>query len=180
MNNLEAEVAAIKTEIKYLKLIIPAGCGLVALLILIFWGIERNNIGERVQSALDQEGVKAAIETTNNARDYAVGAADQIKMIKETLPFYSLEVLSVNHSSGTIGKYFNFNTSSVNTITDSNEWSNKNFLIVQSRTMKIGPAVLWEEPNGGSPGDGHGRWFQGAAIDDWKAGDEIIIVSIPK
>ena len=64
MNNLAAEVAALKTEVKYLKWIIPSACGFIAVLILIFWGIERKNIGVRFRLALDAQGVQTAIEET--------------------------------------------------------------------------------------------------------------------
>lgn len=67
MNDLSAEVAAIKTEIKYLKWIIPSACALVALLILIFWGVERKNIGNKVRAVIQTEGVQTALQETQEA-----------------------------------------------------------------------------------------------------------------
>ena len=60
MEDIQAKVAALSVEVKYLKWLIPAACGLVAVLILVFWNIERGQIGARVKQALDQEGIKTA------------------------------------------------------------------------------------------------------------------------
>ena len=76
MSELAAELASLKIEVKYLKIIIPSACGLVALLLVIFWGIERKNIGDRVRSAIEAEGVKKAIEETKKAQKEAIEAAE--------------------------------------------------------------------------------------------------------
>jgi hypothetical protein len=62
VGRLGAEVSALRTEVKWLKWIIPSACGFVALLVLVFWNIERNAIGGRVQKALDEKGVSDAIQ----------------------------------------------------------------------------------------------------------------------
>jgi len=64
MNDLSTELAELRIEVKYLKWIIPSACGLIALLFLIFWGIERKNIGDKVRLALEKEGVKTAVDET--------------------------------------------------------------------------------------------------------------------
>jgi hypothetical protein len=71
MSDLASEVSALRTEVKYLKWIIPSACGLIALLFLIFWGIERKNIGEKVKSAIKEHGVQAALNETTKMIDKA-------------------------------------------------------------------------------------------------------------
>lgn len=82
-NDLIAEVAALKNEVKWLKWIIPSASGLVALLVLIFWGIERGEIGENVKKALNEEGVKIAVLTTKKAQKEATAELGKIIDIRD-------------------------------------------------------------------------------------------------
>ena len=92
----------------------------------------------------------------------------------------SFVVLSIEHSDvGAVdGAYFHFNISSVDKILGRTTWGGLSFHVKQTRTGKIEKAVLWRSPNGGSVGDGHGRWDDGSAsqsLSQWMVGDKIII-----
>lgn len=173
------EIGALRTEVRYLKWIIPSACGFVALLVCIFWGVERSNIGRRVSQALDDAGVQEAVRAVREARQRAELDASYIADLKSALPWASVQVLSVDHVSGTTGRYFNFDADAVTRIARSDRWNSRPFLIINARTSEIGPAVLWSRTNGGSAGSGHGRWSTRAANGQWRADDRFIIVSVP-
>jgi len=67
-------------------------------------------------------------------------------------------ITSVDHSSGTIGVYFNYWNSAVDAILGRINWDNEIHYLINSRTGYKGRVVLWRGPNGGSIGDGHGRF----------------------
>lgn len=85
-------------------------------------------------------------------------------------------ILSIDHSSGTVGKYFNFDINDIDRIVGSTGWTNQTFLVKNHQTGIISNAVIWRNPNGGSFGNGHGRWNDGtAASGQWKTGDVITL-----
>jgi len=131
---MAAQIASLKTEVKYLKWIIPAACGFVALLVLIFWGIERENIGKRVSAALDQEGVNSALQEINAAREQSIAVANELHDRLNSLPLQRIKILSTDHSSGADGHYFNFDVSDLDSKLGNSSWHNKNFIIINSRT----------------------------------------------
>ncbi|MEL7129928.1 MAG: hypothetical protein AAGK23_10295 [Pseudomonadota bacterium] len=195
--DMKAELATIKNELKWLKRIIPGAAGLVALLILVFWNIERGKIGDRVRAALDEEGVKTALSDTRAARDAALLAQEaaqghqsgaqeafdtiqaQLETMDNTVVFYSVETLSVDHSSGRVGRYFNFNMEQVDELLGRNDWSEQTFSVMNSRTGKVGLVQLWRHANGGSIGTAHGRFdpWDASANGQWRVGDRALFLS---
>ena len=89
----------------------------------------------------------------------------------------TVNVLSTNHSRGTIGEYFNFSISQMDKVLKNQTWSNSQLTVTNFRTGKTARVVVWRGPNGGEPGDAHGRWHEGAKPGDWKVGDEIIVLT---
>ncbi|MCG7866414.1 MAG: hypothetical protein JAY74_08555 [Candidatus Thiodiazotropha taylori] len=178
--DLEAEVAALKTEVRYLKWIIPSACGFVAILILVFWNIERNRVGDRVREALDKAGADTAIEEIKKAHSEVLDYAKEIKRLKVHHPLASIPILSVDHQSNRKGQFFNFDISNIDNIVGNQEWGNKRFVIMHGSTSEIATAILWRHSNGGSIGDGHGRWLSEADKNQWKQGDNFIIVYAPE
>ncbi len=176
--NLAAELASLRTEVRYLKFIIPSACGLVALLMLIFWGIERNHIGKRVQLALDEAGVADAVARATTAADEAEEGAERVRRVEQKLAFRPVEVIGTRHASGKKGQYFNYEISAIDAIAGNDTWDGTNFLIINTRTSKIGPAILWRRANGGE-GSGHGRWVEGPRENQWKAGDTFTVIGFP-
>lgn len=91
MNDLSSQIAELRIEVKWLKWIVPSACGLIALLFLIFWGIERKNIGDKVRSAIQEEGVRVAldsinrwmIEAENNSKFIAGQKDEALRIIQE-------------------------------------------------------------------------------------------------
>ena len=89
----------------------------------------------------------------------------------------TFEVLSVDHAQGNIGKYFNFNIIEVDGILGNPDWDGINIQIRNDETGQVSEAILWRASNGGSVGDGHGRWDDGTAAPwQWRAGDSITIL----
>lgn len=195
MDEITAELASLRTEVRYLKIIIPGACALVALLFLIFWGIERKNIGKRVTEALDEHAVSEAIDGVNNARVTSEAASEEIVKLKNettsvaetlisdisksknSLPWANVEILSVDHTDGSNGKYFNFQISDVDAALGNDKWGNKNAVIIDVNNQKIDTAILWRKDNGGSIGTAHGRWATAPAANQWATGKHFIIVS---
>ncbi|AZZ98101.1 hypothetical protein [Pseudoalteromonas sp. R3] len=198
MEDLKAEVSSLRTEVKYLKIIIPSACGFVALLLLIFWGVERNNIGERVSEALNEHAVSQALQDIEqsklsaeqhlsdieqlhqSSKNKAQSLINEIKSIKQESPWSVVEILSVDHSSGTKGQYFNFDVHVIDDALGHPNWHDKVFLILDTNTQKLDRAILWRSKNGGSIGDGHGRWNSGASPNQWSAGKSLVILSGPQ
>ncbi len=89
----------------------------------------------------------------------------------------TFKVLSVDHAQGSIGQYFNFNISEVDGIIGNPNWDGINVQIRNEETGQVAKAILWRASNGGSIGDGHGRWDDGTAAPwQWRAGDNITIL----
>ena len=93
--------------------------------------------------------------------------------------YSSFRVLSNNHSSGQIGTYFNFDVEAASTALGRDLVHDERLLIKNLRTDQTGTAVLWTSPNGGSVGNGHGRWDSGAAPGQWQTGDTVIFIQPP-
>ena len=78
-----------------------------------------------------------------------------------------LDVTSVDHKSdsGSTGKYFNF-------ISTGNEG---NYVIDHYRNGQLlqldKTVIIWNNVNGGSTGNAHGRYESRAAHGDWEVGD---------
>ena len=82
-----------------------------------------------------------------------------------------INVLSNNHSSGR-NYYFNFNVSDVEAAIGRTLQQGENLIVKNIRTGRMDAAVFWNTPNGGSIGNGHGRWSSGSK-ELWKVGDVI-------
>lgn len=175
---LSDRIASLTTEVRYLKWIIPAACGFVVLLLGVFWGVERNSIGDRVSAALDRAGLESAMSEIRRARDDALTTVDEIEKARATLPFESIEVLSADHSSGRRGMYFNFDVAELDRRLGFSGWNSRNFTVINTRTGMISAAVLWRTSSGGSKGDGHGRFDPGGE-GQWKTGDRALIIHAP-
>lgn len=174
--NLVAEVAELKAEVRFLKIIVPSACGFIALVIAVFWGIESQKIGKRVSDALDEIGVRTASQEAIEAKNSAISSAGEIQDILKSLSLKSIRVLSVDHAQGAAGQYFNFDVADLDSKLGNQDWHNNNFTIINLRSGEIGAAVLWRDSNGGSVGDGHGR-FADSQADQWQLNDTALILS---
>lgn len=88
----------------------------------------------------------------------------------------TVEVLSVDHSSGSTGKYFNFNQVAA---AQSLGRPVVNGEVLWALSSRVGAqrVIVWTNANGGSSGDAHGRLDTGAAGGDWETGDSLGFVS---
>ena len=87
------------------------------------------------------------------------------------------DVKSVDHAQGNIGKYFNFNVDEVDVILGHTGWSGITVQVRNDRTGRVSKVVLWRSNNGGSVGNGHGRWDDGtAAPGQWMVGDKVTVL----
>ena len=91
-------------------------------------------------------------------------------------------VRSVDHKFGVKGLYFNFYVSDVDAYLGSNWVTNKPHKVDQYRdgvlVVKSQTAVLWTTPNGGSVGNGHGRYESSSLAPksgQWKVGDHFCL-----
>ncbi len=176
LSDLQIKVAELSTELKYLKVMLPAAVGLVSLLFLIFWGVEHDNIGTKVSEALQEKGVTTVVIETKKKKEQATKATKEIVDLHRRLISPGIKVLSVNHSSEPEGKFFNFNASEVDAVLDNNGWDHRLFLIVNSRTKESNVARLFRHNQGGAQGNAHGRWEIGSGRGQWKVGDSFTFV----
>lgn len=89
-----------------------------------------------------------------------------------------VSVLTVDHSGGTVGMYFNFNWADLVTAMGVGSLSSPQTLtILNQRTQEEKSAVMWNNVNGGSTGDSHGRFdpYDTAQAGDWKINDLFFI-----
>jgi hypothetical protein len=85
-----------------------------------------------------------------------------------------VRILSVDHSDGTVGYYFNYNIADVNAIL--NLMNDEVYSVTQYRNNEeiwSGAVKLWTDVNGASVGDGHGRRDEGCDNDQWQVDDQI-------
>jgi len=97
----------------------------------------------------------------------------------EQAPVGDTTVLSIDHSGGSKGKYFNFDSAGVSAILGRHLANGETFAIMNLRTSQAGYARLWCTPHGGSVGNGHARWVN-AEAHQWQVGDKFRFVSIGK
>jgi len=93
-------------------------------------------------------------------------------------PHAYITVLSIDHISGKVGQYFNFDIAAANAALGAPLQHNTVHHIRNMRTGQAGLARFWTTANGGSKGDGHGRWepLEDAAPGQWQIGDKIQFV----
>ena len=83
----------------------------------------------------------------------------------------SITVLSIDHKSGTQGKYFNFDRQT----TSLNVNERRTFLAYVPRIKTTARVKVWGQMNGGgSLGTAHGRFVEEATEGQWRVGDRII------
>ena len=128
-----------------------------------------NNRTQIIVALIGLMGVVATVLIPNWSSIFT----DDTAIVKEDV----ISVLSVNHASETVGKYFNFNVGEVDKILNSQTWQKSLIEVTHVRSKKTGRAIVWRAPNGGFPGDGHGRWDDGSAKPgDWETGDKILVI----
>lgn len=88
----------------------------------------------------------------------------------------TVEVLSVDHSSGNTGKYFNFNQIAA-AQSLGRPLAGGEVLWALSPRVGARQVVVWTNANGGSSGDAHGRLDSGASGGDWEVGDVLGFVA---
>ncbi len=88
-----------------------------------------------------------------------------------------LLVVGNQHSFGVVGKYFNFWNDDLNAILGRTNWTDQFLKVQNNRTKQIGWVVVWDTPNGGELGNGHGRWTYDyhPSAGQWLVGDWITI-----
>merc|ERR1711924_260861 len=96
-----------------------------------------------------------------------------------TLPCSGIQVSSVDHISGTVGKYFNFDSTGTDALLGHTLASTEDINLKCERTGETTEMRVWKAVNGGSTGDAHGRKnpFDSAAVGDWVIGDCLTVDS---
>ena len=146
-----------------------------------FSGFVLNKMGASLNqaSAAMEKLVSPQGSSTHPGRDARVAAITNGWIAaEEVVERGSVNVLSIDHNGGNDGAYFNFKISSLDSVLGTTGWDNKTFRVKQPRTGKIANAIFWRRANGGSIGDGHGRWDDGTASYtniQWRVGDKIVI-----
>ena len=70
LETVATQQAVTEAELKIYKVIVPGAFVLILILLSVFWGIERSNIGARVSLALDEAGItdaRSKIDTASAA-----------------------------------------------------------------------------------------------------------------
>lgn len=120
---------------------------------------------------LDGSTVSAQVDFGSTTLETDVGVINMPgvltlkKLTQGTCTPASVLVLSNDHVSGeqSRGTYFNFDVAAASKAYGEKIRYNHKYLMKNKRTGKTAMAVLWTKPNGGSVGDGHGRWDDGSA-----------------
>jgi len=86
-------------------------------------------------------------------------------------------VLSIEHESDTMGKYFHFDEARTEEIWQYTLQDREDFTVVCDRTGETTEVTIWDHANGGSIGDAHGRLSEGAAEGDWEVGDCLTLAA---
>lgn len=95
-------------------------------------------------------------------------------------PEATFEVLSIDHSSGKNGQYFNFDINIIDRILGRADWHGEDFVITNERTGETTTDIMWRSSNGGSH-SGHGRQNDGSAkTGDFIMGDILCFTNIDK
>jgi len=97
-----------------------------------------------------------------------------------SVTFRTFPVLCTDHVRGdkVRGRYFNFDVAQVAAILGKDLGKKgKHVSLWHPRTGRVSKAVLWPFSNGGTLGDGHGRWLDSAK--QFRVGDDIVILRFP-
>jgi len=91
-------------------------------------------------------------------------------------------VESVDHSSGSNGRHFNFNWKDLEKTMGHTLPTPQHLTIWNVRTKVEQAAVLWHVTDGGSTGDSHGRWepYEASKEFDWEARDTFYTKATPR
>merc|ERR1712183_1078702 len=90
-------------------------------------------------------------------------------------PIGVVRVSSVDHSSGNVGQYFNFDRAEIGL----GERAQEIFVVANTRDGCIGQVIVWGSTNGGSTGTAHGRCHpqSKSSLSQFHAGDMLIRLS---
>ena len=102
---------------------------------------------------------------------------DGVYKVKVDRCYCEFEILSVDHSSGTVGKYFNFNAQKCGRSDLLPAGTYRVRQIRGNSQVWEGTARWWNSVNGGSSGDAHGRRESGSGNSQWRVGDRVQILS---
>ena len=112
----------------------------------------------------------------NDLRELKILASAIDARLEDRYLIGSIKVLSTDHASKIPGQYFNFEIKELDRLIGNEDWSGTAISILSVRAGKLSKGILWRQANGGTKGDGHGRWDDGsAAPGQWKVGDTILI-----
>jgi hypothetical protein len=95
----------------------------------------------------------------------------------EKPPCQGIEVLSIDHTTGENGKYFNFDTEGAEAVLGHTMEDAEEFTVRCDRTGETSDVRVWSNTAGGSSGDAHGRKNpkEEAEEGDWEVGDCLIV-----
>ena len=102
---------------------------------------------------------------------------DGVYKVKVDRCYCEFEILSVDHSSRTVGKYFNFNAQKCGRRDKLPAGTYRVRQIRGNSQVWEGTARWWNSVNGGSSGDAHGRRESGSGNSQWRVGDRVQILS---
>jgi hypothetical protein len=118
---------------------------------------------------VQDEPTSRAIVTTLDKSGHAMG--------KKNLPTF--RILSNDHVKGekARGRYFNFEVADVEQILGRRLAKHgERIPLLHLESGKIAMAVVWRTANGGSCGDGHGRWDDGSKLALFNVMDEMAVL----
>jgi len=91
------------------------------------------------------------------------------RMCSQATPANTITVMSIDHSSGTTGQYLNFDAPS--------GWTSHQAVDVKQcrngQTIWSGRIMWWNNQNGGTSGNSHGRRDSGSSSGQWQVGDTV-------
>ena len=174
-NELGMEVAGLKNELKNLKNLILKASGLIPVLFILVFGFQWYELKSSIAKVLDTEAVRQATVQINAARDTATSMTAQINQLYLELPWKLVQVIDA--PSDDRGRLFTFDASIVDQIVGNQQWHDQTFLIINSRTSQIAPAIFWRKDD--EIPKGTGRWESGDGPNQWRKDDSFIIVHAP-
>lgn len=89
-----------------------------------------------------------------------------------------ISVLSTDHVSGTLGKYFNFDKANAEEVLGHQMLVEEDLRVQVKRTGEETVVKVWNQDNGGSDGDAHGRLSVSAAQGNWQVGDCLTVLNV--
>lgn len=174
--SVQTEIEKLRSQIRQIKFVGSFTAAGVAIFAVALFQIQASNVRTHVEDALTDEGVRAAMQTLNQAQAYIKATRNALGIVRVV----EIPVISTEHSSNKVGQYLNFDLDVMNRGTGRADWTGDKVILINSRTGDIAPGVLWEDTNGGPEGTGHGR-FRDSDERQWRGGDTAyaIVVGAP-